>query len=322
MSARRMLLACLVVAVLSSLSSSARSAPGDAFPVSIKVDAGTSRGDLHPIWRFFGADEPNYAYMKDGRKLLAELGRLGPPQVYFRTHNLLTTGDGTPALKWGCTNAYTEDAQGKPGLRLDDRGPHLRHLPASAASSPTCRSASCPRRSRSSPSRTSTSGAPGCRTTTSTPAGPIRRRTTRKWARARLPVGQALRGEVRPGRGRALVLGGLERAQHRLLAGHARGVPQAPRLRDRRACAAPCPRPGSAGRTPRAAGGPFLRDFLEHCLRGTNYATGKIGHAARLHLLPRQGGAEVRGRPRPDGHRQPAPGRSTGLRRSSRPSPS
>ena len=40
-------------------------------------------------------------------------GALGRPQVYFRAHNLLTTGDGTPALKWGSTNAYTEDAQGK-----------------------------------------------------------------------------------------------------------------------------------------------------------------------------------------------------------------
>ncbi len=32
----------------------------------------------------------------------------------MRVHNLLTTGDGTPALKWGSTNAYTEDANGKP----------------------------------------------------------------------------------------------------------------------------------------------------------------------------------------------------------------
>src|SRR6185295_19777063 len=69
---------------------------------------------LKPIWRFFGADEPNYATMKNGRKLMKELGSLGTPQVYFRTHNLLTSGDGTPALKWGSTNAYTEDAQGNP----------------------------------------------------------------------------------------------------------------------------------------------------------------------------------------------------------------
>jgi xylan 1,4-beta-xylosidase len=34
--------------------------------------------------------------------------------VYIRVHNLLTTGDGTPALKWGSTNAYTEDAGGNP----------------------------------------------------------------------------------------------------------------------------------------------------------------------------------------------------------------
>jgi len=85
-----------------------------AFPVAIRVDAGAPRGGLAPIWRFFGADEPNYAYMKDGRRLLRELGQLRPREVYFRTHNLLNTGDGAPALKWGSTNAYTEDAQGRP----------------------------------------------------------------------------------------------------------------------------------------------------------------------------------------------------------------
>jgi xylan 1,4-beta-xylosidase len=87
---------------------------GDSFPVQIEVDAAAPLGPLKPIWRYFGADEPNYAYMKDGKKLLGELGELAPQQVYFRAHNLLTTGDGTPALKWGSTNAYTEDAQGNP----------------------------------------------------------------------------------------------------------------------------------------------------------------------------------------------------------------
>ena len=33
---------------------------------------------------------------------------------FVRTHNLLTSEDGTPALKWGSTGAYTEDAQGRP----------------------------------------------------------------------------------------------------------------------------------------------------------------------------------------------------------------
>ncbi|HVY69636.1 MAG TPA: beta-xylosidase, partial [Verrucomicrobiae bacterium] len=85
---------------------------GDSLPVTIRVDAARPQGELKPIWRFFGADEPNYATMKDGRKLIAELGAMRPGQVYFRTHNLLTSGDGTPALKWGSTGVYREDAQG------------------------------------------------------------------------------------------------------------------------------------------------------------------------------------------------------------------
>ncbi|SDA10513.1 beta-xylosidase [Sphingomonas sp. NFR15] len=82
--------------------------------VSITVDASRSVGSLPPTWRFFGADEPNYATMKDGRKLLVELGALKSGDVYFRAHNLLISGDGTPAFKWGSTNAYTEDKAGKP----------------------------------------------------------------------------------------------------------------------------------------------------------------------------------------------------------------
>ncbi len=90
-------------------------APEDAaFPVSIRVDAAAPQGAWKPVWRFFGYDEANFTYMKDGKRLLAELGRLGPPQVYVRTHHLLTSGDGKPGLKWSSTNAYTEDAQGRP----------------------------------------------------------------------------------------------------------------------------------------------------------------------------------------------------------------
>jgi xylan 1,4-beta-xylosidase len=102
-----------LIAGAASASVCAQDAPA-AFPVSIRIDASKSVGELKPIWRFFGADEPNYATMKDGRRLLADLGALRPQQVYFRAHNLLTTGDGTPALKWGSTNIYTEDASGKP----------------------------------------------------------------------------------------------------------------------------------------------------------------------------------------------------------------
>ncbi len=97
-----------------ALAAPGEAAPAAAFPVTIEVDAEAVHGELAPIWRFFGADEPNYGSMKDGRQLLGELGRLRPDAIYFRTHNLLCTGDGTPALKWGSTNAYTEDAQGRP----------------------------------------------------------------------------------------------------------------------------------------------------------------------------------------------------------------
>jgi xylan 1,4-beta-xylosidase len=87
--------------------------PASRQATAIRVDASARQGPMKPVWAFFGYDEPNYTYMKDGRKLLSELAALSPVPVYVRTHNLLTTGDGTPALKWGSTNAYTED-RGQP----------------------------------------------------------------------------------------------------------------------------------------------------------------------------------------------------------------
>ena len=118
---RNLVIASTVLATLLSRGSSVPAAdepaPGGApepIQVHIHVNAAETKGELKPVWRFFGADEPNYAYMKDGQKLIGELGEMRPNEVYFRAHNLLTTGDGTPALKWGSTNAYREDADGKP----------------------------------------------------------------------------------------------------------------------------------------------------------------------------------------------------------------
>src|SRR3982751_4737840 len=65
--------------------------PTNTFRVHVQVDASKEQGTLHPVWRFFGADEPNYATMKNGRKLIGELGSLRPKDVYFRAHNLLTS---------------------------------------------------------------------------------------------------------------------------------------------------------------------------------------------------------------------------------------
>jgi xylan 1,4-beta-xylosidase len=83
-------------------------------PVEIRVDAAYTLGPYKTLYAYFGYDELNYTYMKDGRKLVAELQALSPVPVEIRAHHLLVTGDGTPALKWGSTNAYTEDASGKP----------------------------------------------------------------------------------------------------------------------------------------------------------------------------------------------------------------
>ena len=81
---------------------------------TIEVHADQPGGQMIPIWNYFGYDEPNYTYAPNGKKLLAELAAASPAPVYVRVHNLLTTGDGSAALKWGSTNVYTEDAAGKP----------------------------------------------------------------------------------------------------------------------------------------------------------------------------------------------------------------
>jgi xylan 1,4-beta-xylosidase len=108
----RAILSAILTSALALFSAGAPHAQADR--VAIHVDATATIGPMTPMWSWFGYDEPNYTYMKDGKKLLSELAELSPVPVYVRAHNLLTTGDGTPALKWGSTNAYTEDANGRP----------------------------------------------------------------------------------------------------------------------------------------------------------------------------------------------------------------
>jgi xylan 1,4-beta-xylosidase len=82
--------------------------------VTIRVHASEAVGPFKPIYGYFGYDEPNYTYTENGSKLVGELAALSSSPVYIRTHFLLATGNGTPSLKFGSTNAYTEDAAGKP----------------------------------------------------------------------------------------------------------------------------------------------------------------------------------------------------------------
>jgi xylan 1,4-beta-xylosidase len=83
-------------------------------PVEIKVDLAKKVGRYEPIYRWFGYDEANYTTAPNGRKLLRELHDMSPVPVYIRVHHLLTSGDGTPELKWSSTGVYSEDEQGRP----------------------------------------------------------------------------------------------------------------------------------------------------------------------------------------------------------------
>ena len=83
--------------------------------VHIHVDAAANLAPWKPDWNFFGADEPNYIYAPNGTRLLRELHAIDPSTpVYFRPHNLLTSGDGSASLKWGSTGVYTEKPDGTP----------------------------------------------------------------------------------------------------------------------------------------------------------------------------------------------------------------
>jgi xylan 1,4-beta-xylosidase len=109
--------ACLLLFALADpakprISSAAGSPPSR--PVTVQVHAAQTTGPYTPIWNFFGADEPNYIYAPNGKKLLRELSALSPVPVYFRAHNLFTTGNGEASLKWGSTNVYTERPDGTP----------------------------------------------------------------------------------------------------------------------------------------------------------------------------------------------------------------
>lgn len=99
-----------ILLLTSAYTSFAQSLP----KTEVNINFNKPVGKMYPMWAWFGYDEPNYTYMKDGRKLLTELAALSPTPVFVRAHSLLVTGDGTAALKWGSTNAYTEDANGKP----------------------------------------------------------------------------------------------------------------------------------------------------------------------------------------------------------------
>ena len=84
----------------------------DAVTVSVFPDEIV--GELRPIWNYYGYDEALTTLTPEGQHLLAELNALTAQPIRVRVHHLLTSGDGTLALKWSSTNVYTEDDAGNP----------------------------------------------------------------------------------------------------------------------------------------------------------------------------------------------------------------
>lgn len=247
----------------------------DAFPVAIHVDAAQTKGELRPVWRFFGCDEPNYAYMKDGKKLISEIGKLGSHTPYFRTHNLLTSGDGTPALKWGSTNAYTEDAQGNPvyDWTLTDR---IFDTYLQRGVKPYVQIGFMPEALSVKPIPYQHHWTPAAKYEEIYTGWAYPPKDYAKWGEL---VYQWARHCVEK-YGRAEVEHWYWEVWNEPNIGYWRGTPEEfHRLHDvatdavRRAL--PTARVG--GPDMAGSGGKFMRDFFAHCLRGTNYATGQQG---------------------------------------------
>jgi xylan 1,4-beta-xylosidase len=88
--------------------------------VQITIDTGKSGGPLRHTWNYIGYDECNYSTFPLGRQLLADFGALPDAPYYVRAHHMLCTGNGgSNTLKWGSTNVYREDENGKPVYRWD-----------------------------------------------------------------------------------------------------------------------------------------------------------------------------------------------------------
>jgi xylan 1,4-beta-xylosidase len=82
--------------------------------VSVSVDATDVGTPLEPVWPFYGYDEINYTTSPEGKALLDALVAGNTAPVHVRSHFLFNSGDGTPAMKWGSTNVYSEDDAGNP----------------------------------------------------------------------------------------------------------------------------------------------------------------------------------------------------------------
>ena len=233
-------------------------------------------------WTTFGYDELNWTYTPRGKRALRAFGAFAERPYFVRAHNLLTSGRGFSWPHWGSGNVYHEDSAGNPaydwttvdlvfdayrevGFKpLVELGFTPRALVPPDTELPFTRSPSL--------------YAPYEAYEWSLPAG------RPALGGADVPAGPALRRALRPGRGAQLVLGAVERAGHRLLAGHGGAVLRP--LRPHRGRALPGPGEIKVG-GPAVTGGEratrFMDAFLAHCAGegegATNAVSGEWGPA-------------------------------------------
>jgi xylan 1,4-beta-xylosidase len=202
------------------------------------------------------------------------LGELAPKHVYFRAHNLLTSGDGTPALKWGSTGAYREE-DGKPiyDWTILDR---IFDTYLERGVRPYAQIGFMPKDLSIKPEPYQHKWTPRARYEEIYTGWAYPPKDYAKWAEL---VFQWVKHCVEK-YGRAEVESWYWEVWNEPNIGYWRGTPEEFRkLHDyaidavRRALpTAKVGGPDTAG-----SGGRLKRAFLEHCLRGTNYATGKVG---------------------------------------------
>ena len=246
--------------------------------VSILVDAAEQVGAYKPIYAYFSYDEPNYTYSPNGRKLVGELGALGAGPVYIRAHFMLVTGDGTAKFKLGSTNAYTEDASGKPvyDWTIIDR---IFDTYLEAGAKPFVEVGFMPKALSSKPE-------PYDGVWSTFPGGIERShyyigwtyppKDYAKWGEL---VYQWVRHEIER-HGADEVAGWYWEIWNEADGGYWHGTPEEyDKLYDYAVDAVKraLPRARVGGPAITGGGWPFLRQFLEHCANGTNGVTGKTG---------------------------------------------
>ena len=82
--------------------------------MNVSVDATSAGTPLERVWPFTATTRSTTRPRQRERRCSPPSPPRTRAPVHVRSHFLLNTGDGTPAMKWGSTNVYTEDVAGSP----------------------------------------------------------------------------------------------------------------------------------------------------------------------------------------------------------------